>query len=237
VVVYDVQIIWRTLPATVLTLVAGVGCFSALGLAVAAVAPSSQAAMAMTTGLTVPLSFVSDIFAVEVTSLPRWLDALGWFFPLRHLVNALGDATNPFLEGSGLYPDHLAVMAAWGLAGALVASRRLRLEPRRARTARGTRTRVTSSRGPSESAGSTGAVSAPQRTTAERPSSMRLLLNEIRHADALLWRDPGSTFFAVAFPVLLVLLVPQIYGADAVLDNGTPCRASTPRRWRSTAPR
>jgi ABC-type multidrug transport system permease subunit len=49
-----------------------------------------------------------------------------------------------------------------------------------------------------------------------------LLLQEIRHADALLWRDPGSTFFAVAFPIVLVLLVPQIYGADAVLDNGTP---------------
>jgi ABC-type multidrug transport system permease subunit len=49
-----------------------------------------------------------------------------------------------------------------------------------------------------------------------------LLLGETRHANALLWRDPGSMFFAVAFPVLLVLLVPQIYGRDVILENGTP---------------
>jgi ABC-type transport system involved in cytochrome c biogenesis permease component len=57
---------------------------------------------------------------------------------------------------------------------------------------------------------------------ARRPTLARLVRSEVRHSDSLLWRDPGGTFFAVAFPVLLVLLVPQIYGADAVLDDGTP---------------
>lgn len=218
VVGYDVQIVTRTLPATLVTLVVGVCCFSALGLAVAATAPNSQAAMAMTTGLTVPLAFISDLFAVGVT-LPRWLDVVGWCFPLRHLVNALGDATNPFLTGSGFSARHLGVMAVWGLGGAMIAVRRLSVEPRRTPTTRSPARTLAAVAGPTTPA-PVGTVTRAGRT--DRPSTIRLLLHEIRHADALLWRDPGSTFFAVAFPIMLVLLVPQIYGADTLLEDGTP---------------
>ncbi len=132
IVFYDVQVIGRTLPAALLTLLVAIACFSALGIAVAAFAPTSQSAQAIANGLVIPLAFVSDIFAVGVAELPAWMEAVGWFFPLRHLVNALGDATNPFLTGSGLYLDHLAVLAAWALAGAVVATRRLSFEPRSA---------------------------------------------------------------------------------------------------------
>jgi len=215
VLAYHVQIVGRTVPATVLTVLVGVCCFSALGLAVAALAPTSQSAMALTNGIVIPLSFISDIFGVGDINLPGWLDAIGWFLPLRHLVNALGDATNPYLTGSGFYADHLAVMAAWGLLGALVAVRRLSVEPRRSRA------QDWAARPQRHHDGRAGAR--PARTgRTQRRSLWSLLIGEIRHADALLWRDPGSTFFAVAFPVLLVLLVPQIYGADTVLDDGTP---------------
>ncbi len=215
VLAYDVQVVWRTVPAALVTVLVGVGCFSALGLAVAALAPTSQSAMAITNGITIPLSFISDIFGVGDIDLPRWLDAIGWFFPLRHLVNALGDATNPYLSGSGFYADHLAVMALWGLAGALVAVRRLSLEPRHGREqAHPARTRR-------PAAPAVDRTARASTTPTSRPIGS-LLLGEIRHSDALLWRDPGSTFFAVAFPVLLVLLVPQIYGADTVLEDGTP---------------
>lgn len=210
---YRVQVVWRTLPATLLTLAVGTLCFSALGLAVAAVSPSPQAAMAATNGLIIPLSFVSDVFGIGSDRMPQWLDAVGWFFPLRHLVAALGDATNPFLTGSGLYADHLAVLGLWGAFGALVAVRRLSVEPRVHRTA-------STGTAPHEVAGR------PDRARhgvpGRRPGLARLLVGEIRHADSLLWRDPGSTFFAVAFPLLLVLLVPQIYGRDSLLADGTP---------------
>ena len=225
VLAYDVQVVWRTVPATLVTVLVGVGCFSALGLAVAALAPTGQSAMAITNGITIPLSFISDIFGVGDIDLPRWLDLIGWFFPLRHLVNALGDATNPYLSGSGFYADHLAVMALWALAGALVAVRRLSLEPRHS----GGQAQSSRSRGQAQPSHSRGQATRPAAATdrasaapASRPSIGSLLLGEIRHSDALLWRDPGSTFFAVAFPVLLVLLVPQIYGADSVLEDGTP---------------
>ena len=212
VLAYDVQIVWRTLPATLLTLLVGVFCFSALGLAVAALAPNGQVAIALTTGVVVPLSFISDIFAPAATQLPRWLDVIGWFFPLRHLANALGDATNPYLTGSGFYPDHLAVMAAWGLLGAVVAVRRLSLEPRHGKASAATGQVATQGREARDE----------RSARVGRPSIGTLLVGEVRHADALLWRDPGSTFFAVAFPVLLVLLVPQIFGTDVILDDGTP---------------
>lgn len=208
VALYDVQVVWRTVPATLLTLLAGVLCFSALGLAIAALAPGPQAAMAMTNGFVIPLSFVSDVFGIGGERMPDWLDTLGWVFPLKHLVNALADATNPFLTGSGFAADHLGVLVLWGLGGGLVAARRLSSEPR-----------TRSATGRARPAARTVTARA---TRVGRPSPARLLLGEVRHANALLWRDPGSTFFAVAFPLLLVLLVPQIYGTDATLADGTP---------------
>jgi ABC-type multidrug transport system permease subunit len=177
---------------------------------VAAFAPSAQAATAMTTGVVVPIAFVSDIFAVGVAELPSWLDGIGWFFPLRHLVNALGDATNPYLTGAGFSWNHLAVLVAWGVAGGVVASRRLSVEPRQSRAAAGAPRRRRHPAGDAR----------PVNTS--RPAWWRLAVREVRHTSAALWRDPSSTFFAVAFPMLLVALVPQIYGAGTRLEDGTP---------------
>jgi ABC-2 type transport system permease protein len=156
----------------------------------------------------IPLSFVSDVFGVGGERMPGWLDTLGWVFPLKHLVNALADATNPFHTGSGFAAGHLGVLVLWTLGGALVAARRLSAEPRPAR--------------PAGRPARTARPGSARTARRGRPSLARLLLGEVRHANAMLWRDPGSTFFAVAFPLLLVLLVPQIYGTDATLDDGTP---------------
>lgn len=204
---YDVQVIGRTLPAVVVTLVLASVSFSALGFAIAALAPSPQAANAITNGIVIPIAFVSDIFLVG-GNLPDWLAAIGWFFPLKHLVNALGDAFNPFLDGSGFAFDHLAVILVWGLAGALAAVWRLRGE-----ADRGT--------GPARARGrgSRPADAAPRNSA--RPATLGLLRDQVAHANATLWRDPGSVFFAVAFPVLLAILIPTINGgADVRFDDG-----------------
>ena len=124
---YDVDIVWRTVPAVLLTLVVGVACFAALGLAVVSIAPTPGATQALTNGGLILLAFISDVFIVP---LPDWLDTVGWFFPLKHFVNAVADGFNPFLTGNGLYWDHLAVMAAWGVVGVLVALRFFSWEPR-----------------------------------------------------------------------------------------------------------
>ena len=60
----DVRIVWAKLPAAVLALVVGIGCFAALGFAVSSIARTSAATQAITNGTLVPLAFVSDVFVV-----------------------------------------------------------------------------------------------------------------------------------------------------------------------------
>jgi ABC-type multidrug transport system permease subunit len=126
VALYDVRIVWRTLLAVIVTIVVASLAFSALGLAVAAGARTPQVAQALTNGIVIPLAFLSDIFTFGGEGVPRWLTAIGWVFPLKHLVNALGDAFNPYLTGNGFALDHLAVIVVWGLAGAVAAAWLLR---------------------------------------------------------------------------------------------------------------
>jgi ABC-2 type transport system permease protein len=204
---YDVQIIGRTLAAVLVTIVVASLSFSALGIAVAAVAPSPQVAQALTNGIVIPLAFVSDIFTFGGGDVPRWLDTLGWVFPLKHLVNALGDAFNPFLEGNGFALDHLAVIAAWGVAGALAAAWLLRASRER-------------STGDPKSAGrGSRGDAAPRRTG--RPGAVSLTADQVRHTATGLRRDFSAVFFSALFPVALVILVPAMNGAgDVVLDNG-----------------
>ncbi|MEV0389235.1 ABC transporter permease [Nonomuraea sp. NPDC050643] len=127
VVFYDVQMVWRTLPALLLTLLVGAACFTVLGLAVVALVRNAAAVRLVGTGLLLALAFISDIILVGAR-LPAWLDVVGWVFPLRHLANAVRDAMNPFLTGPGFSAGHLAVLTAWGVGGAAVAVWRFRWE-------------------------------------------------------------------------------------------------------------
>jgi ABC-type multidrug transport system permease subunit len=207
---YQVQVVWRTAPAVVVTVLVAAMAFSALGLAVASWAPSLQAATALANGIVISLAFISDLFVVA--ALPGWLDTVGWMFPLKHLVNALGDAFNPTLTGSGFYPDHLAVIAAWGVAGALLAAWGLRRDTDRSERSGGGAAATTGRARRSDAV--------PRRDG--RPSPVALVADQARHANTAEWRDWSSIFFGVGFPVLLVLLLTTVYGGrDAVMDDGT----------------
>ena len=84
----------------------------------------------MTLAITLPLSFISGVYIPSVR-LPSALQHLAQVFPLQHLVAALGRG---FLPGStGVAWGDLAIVAAWGLAGLLVALRRFRWTPAAAR--------------------------------------------------------------------------------------------------------
>ncbi|MCL3859618.1 ABC transporter permease [Actinotalea sp. K2] len=193
---YGVQLIGRTLPAVVVTLlVAGVS-FSALGLAAAAWLPP-QATTAVTNGVAIVLAFVSDIFAFG-DGMPGWMSTLGWVFPLKHLVNALGDGFNPYLDGSGWAWDHLGVIVLWGLVGAALAVWGLRHGQDRA-SATGT------------SPGRAHADDVRPRRTGS-VSARQVLGSQVGHGQRVLWRDPSSAFFAVVFPVLLVAVIPVVNG-------------------------
>lgn len=130
VLVYDVDVPGRTMPAFVITLAVGAATFAALGLAVTAIVPNADASPAVVNGIILPLLFISDIFFGPETS-PEWLTRIADLFPVRHFAQALLSAYNPFQTGSGFEWDHLAVMAAWGVAGLLFALRSFSWQPRR----------------------------------------------------------------------------------------------------------
>lgn len=205
---YDVELFARTLPAVLVAIVISALTFSALGLAAAALLPTPQATLAVTNGIVIPISFFSDIFLFG-GSTPDWMSTLGWFFPLKHLVNVFADALNPYLTGNGFQIDHLAVILAWGVAGALIAAWGLRRDRDRATAVT---KRASGHRAPAVDA-------VPRGTTS--PSALALVGGQIRHTNTILWRDSSSVFFAVVFPVLLVAIIPTVNGGgDVVLPNG-----------------
>ena len=130
-VFYSVEVPTGTLPAFLLTLAVGAAAFAMLGLAMTAFIPNAEAAPAVVNAVILPLLFISDVFIPLRDNAPVWLGLVGDLFPVKHLSLALQAAFNPFEDGSGLRLGHLAVMAAWGAGGAVVALLRFRWEPKR----------------------------------------------------------------------------------------------------------
>ena len=131
VLLFHVRIIWRMLPAAVVTLLLGAACFCALGLAVAALIPNGEAAPIVANFTFLPVAFVSDVF-FPMAGAPQWLQTVGSLFPVKHFALALEATFNPFVAGSGFSWGHLAVIALWGAAAAVVAVRNFQWEPRTA---------------------------------------------------------------------------------------------------------
>jgi ABC-type multidrug transport system permease subunit len=129
VVLFDVEIIWRMVPAAVGTLLLGSACFCAVGMAVAALVPNGEAAPIVANFTVLPVAFISDLF-FPMDAAPAWLRALGSVFPVKHFALALEHTFDPFATGSGWSWNHLAVLALWGLGGLVVAVRKFQWEPR-----------------------------------------------------------------------------------------------------------
>jgi ABC-type multidrug transport system permease subunit len=204
--VYHVQVIGRTLPATIATLVVGTASLSLVGLAVGALAPSASAAQSFSMATAVGLTFISGMFTIGGQP-PAWLEAVAGIFPVKPLVSALKDQFNPFLSGSGWDLGALAVMAAWGAGALVVASWALRREPVRA-SASTTR--------PAGRARELGPA------VAGHPGRGALVLDQARWATRSVWRDSGSVFFAIAMPIGLYALMAAMYGDSGFRPDGKP---------------
>jgi len=133
-VFYDVSIEPERLPAALVTFLLGTGCFAALGLTLGALAPSGDSSPAVANATYLPLAFASDVF-IAIGEPPAWLDFIGKVFPLKHFVNAFQDAFNPLTSDLAVRPGDWAVMAAWGVAGTLVAWRFFKWQPRESSSA------------------------------------------------------------------------------------------------------
>jgi ABC-2 type transport system permease protein len=126
---YGVPIPWSRLPAILVTLVVGAAAFCCLGIALTAAIPSQDAAAPIVNALLLPLYFLSGVFIPD-DQLPSGVVSFAEAFPIRHFFEAFFNAYVPAGGGSGLEWGNLAVVAAWGVAGLLIAVRWFRWTPR-----------------------------------------------------------------------------------------------------------
>jgi len=126
-VVFDAELPARPLSLAAALAVAAVA-FAALGTGAASLIRSAEGASAVVNVAILPMTFLSGGFG-PTRHYPDVLRAVSEVLPLKHLIDAV----------AGIYLDRepvweqgwaLLVVLAWGAAGALVAVRRFRWEPR-----------------------------------------------------------------------------------------------------------
>ena len=107
-------------------LVVGAMAFCALGLAVTAVIPNADAAPAIVNASILPLLFLSGIFIPFGNGTPTWIMWIARIFPVRHFAAGMqaGFIGTPFD-----WTD-VIVVAAWGVAGLVLAIRFFSWDPR-----------------------------------------------------------------------------------------------------------
>ncbi|TFD18992.1 ABC transporter [Cryobacterium sp. TMT2-23] len=207
---YDVQLRAEVLPALTVTLLVGIAAFAALGLAIAAVSSTAALGQALSIGSAIVLAFISGLLFVG-GELPAGLTRIASVFLLKPYADALTDQFDPYATGAGWDLPALGILLAWGLAGAVVASRAFRWEPRADRPGA---TRVRAARRPGDAAtAATSATSTTAATSVGRPSAARLVFDQARAANRATWRDPGS--------VLLVLVPVGLYGLFLTVFGGS----------------
>ncbi len=126
---FGVAVPGTPLLAVAIGTVVGAASFSALGLALAAAVPNEQSAPAVANAMALPLYFVSGLF-FDVERAPGWLVTIAEIFPLKHLLEIFLRAFEPGASGVPLALGHLAVVAAWGAFGVVLAARSFRWTPR-----------------------------------------------------------------------------------------------------------
>jgi ABC-2 type transport system permease protein len=132
VLLYGVRLPTSTLPGALLAIVVGTVSLAALGFAAASVVPSENAAPPIANVIVLPLEFISGIF-VPAEQIPGWMNTVAGVFPVKPLFKAMLTAFDPTTTGAGIDWGSLAVLAAWGAAGVLLALRTFRWSPRTGR--------------------------------------------------------------------------------------------------------
>jgi ABC-2 type transport system permease protein len=114
--------------SVVLTLALGAAAFAGLGLAITGFVHSLEGSSAVLNVIVLPLAFLSGSFGTT-RHYPHVLRVIGDALPLKYLLDAINAV---YLHGQVLWkrPTDIAVLAAWGVAGILIAMRKFRWEPR-----------------------------------------------------------------------------------------------------------
>lgn len=113
----------------VVFVVAGVACLAALGVAFSHVIPNFDSAPAFTNVVFLPVVFISGVF-YDAEEAPAVLRDVARALPLTHVIDGLSGA---MVTGASLADNagSLAVIALWGIGGAVLAVRGFSWEARR----------------------------------------------------------------------------------------------------------
>jgi ABC-2 type transport system permease protein len=108
--------------------VLGVACFAGLGFGAASLIRSAEGVSAVVNVVILPMAFLSGSFG-PTSDFPAVLQAIADVLPLTYFLDIVNGV---YLEGDSLFADPaaLAIVAAWGAAGAVVAVRRFAWMPR-----------------------------------------------------------------------------------------------------------
>ena len=110
-----------------IAILVGSAAFCALGMALTAVIPNADAAGPIVNAVILPVEFLSGIFIAFGDSTPDWILWVARVFPVRHFALSMQAG---FLGTAFSWIDVL-VVAAWGVAGLLLAVRFFSWEPRK----------------------------------------------------------------------------------------------------------
>jgi ABC-2 type transport system permease protein len=125
---FGVPVPGRTLPGVVVSSIVGAFAFCCLAFAISTRISNADAAQPILQFITLPLYFISGVFIPDANN-PSWLRHIANIFPVRHLAQALLRGFDPGAHAPGIAWQHLAVVAAWGLGGLVVALRRFAWTP------------------------------------------------------------------------------------------------------------
>ncbi len=103
-------------------------CFAALGVATASLLRSAEGSSAAVNVILLPMAFLSGSFG-PTRHLPQALQAIGDALPLKYAIRLVEVV---YLRGDSIWsqPGAIAMLVGWGAAGAVVAIRKFRWEPR-----------------------------------------------------------------------------------------------------------
>ncbi len=112
----------------VLALALGALAFSGMGVGAAALVRSAEGVSPIVNVVILPMAFLSGSFGPP-EDYPDALEAIGKVLPLRYFIELVRAA---YLDDASVWssPAAASVVAAWGLAGLVIAAKRFRWEPR-----------------------------------------------------------------------------------------------------------
>ena len=110
----------------IVALLVGAAAFCALGFAITAVIPNADASAPIVNATILPLLFLSGIFIPIGNDAPAWINFIARVFPVKHFL----DGMQAGFLGTAFDWTNVLVVAGWGLAGLLLATRFFSWEPR-----------------------------------------------------------------------------------------------------------